>query len=290
MRLLRPTGPTARSTTSALRRRPAALVAALLAALLAAALTLVTPPVQGDAHGHGGPKPTVVLVHGAFADASGWSAVQLRLQARGYTVYAPANPLRGIEHDAETLRLFLDTLTGPVVLVGHSYGGAVITNAATGDPDVQALVYVAAYAPAEGESLVQANELGGGHTDIADHLVLRPYPGAPEGDADGYIDPAFFRELFAADLPRHVTEPMAYSQRPAAVSTLFTPSGAPAWAEIPSWYLVAGRDKTIPPEAERAMAKRAGAVTREVRTSHVPMMSRPDVVTDVVLDAVRATS
>lgn len=282
-----------RSTLPAVaaRRRPAmVVVGVLLATLLALAAAVVGPAVRGDAHGRGAPKPTIVLVHGAFADASGWADVQLRLQKRGYTVHAPANPLRGIQHDAESLRLFLDTIEGPIVLVGHSYGGAVVTNAATGDSDVEALVYIAAYALAEGESLIQANELGGGHTEIAEHLVLRPYPGAPPDDADGYIDPAFFRELFAADLPRSVTEPMAYSQRPAAASALFTPSGPPAWAEIPSWYLVAGQDKTIPPEAERAMAARAGAVTREVRSSHVPMMSRPGVVENLILDAVRATS
>jgi pimeloyl-ACP methyl ester carboxylesterase len=136
--------------------------------------------------------PTIVLVHGAFADASGWSDVFHGLTARGYTAYAPANPLRGVFSDADYLRAFVATLDGPVILAGHSYGGCVITNASAGTSHVKGLVYVAAYAPDEGETLSDAGTLGGGSTDLTKHLVPRPYPGAPEGDADGYIDPAFF--------------------------------------------------------------------------------------------------
>lgn len=221
------------------------------------------------------PKPTVVLVHGAFADASGWNLVAPALQAEGYPVLAFANPLRGIEFDSQYLRDFLSTIDGPIVLVGHSYGGAVITNAATGDPDVRSLVYIAAYALAEGESVADANALGGGHTEVTEHLVIRPFPGAGEQDADAYIDPAHFPDLFAQDLPKVVAKTMAAGQRPGSYASLIAPSGPPAWETIPSWYMVAKQDRIIPPEAERAMAARAGATTVEVNSSHVPMISKP---------------
>ncbi|WP_242607810.1 alpha/beta fold hydrolase [Xylanimonas ulmi] len=258
-----------------------------------AALIALTP-ATGPATAHGRPRPapdpqpTIVLVHGAFADSSGWADVADRLADRGYPVLAFSNPLRGPDHDAASLRQFLDTITGPVVLVGHSYGGAVITNAATGDPDVKALVYVAAYAPAEGENVVAMNALGGGHTDVTDHLVLRPFPGAAEGDADAFIDPAWFHRLFAQDLPSDTARFMAASQRPGALAALFTPSAAPAWADIPSWYVVAKKDRIIPPEAERAMAARAGAQTIEVNSSHVVMMSHPAPVANLIIKAAQS--
>ncbi|MFI8524791.1 alpha/beta fold hydrolase [Promicromonospora sukumoe] len=272
--------------------RPTALVAALATALLAlSSVTGAAAPARS--HGsHGSPghhaKPTIVLVHGAFADSSGWSAVTERLQDRGYPVLAFSNPLRGPTSDSEYLRLFLDTIEGPIVLVGHSYGGAVITNAATGDEDVEALVYVAGFALAEGETVADANALGGGPPPVViDHLVLRPYPGAPEGDADAYIDPVWYPRLFAQDLPRDTAEVMATSQRPATLSSLVTPSGPPAWEDIPSWYIVAKNDRIIPPQAERAMAKRAGSTTVELKSSHVAMISQPGAVTKVILDAAR---
>ncbi|RKG82455.1 alpha/beta fold hydrolase [Corallococcus terminator] len=230
-------------------------------------------------------KPTVVLVHGAFADASGWAGVIAPLQQQGYTVYAFANPLRSISGDAEYLRSFLSTLTGPLVLVGHSYGGAVITNAATGNPNVKALVYVAAYALDEGETLQAANALGGGQSELGNHLVLRPFPGGGSTDADGYIDPAFFRELFAGDLSEIDAAVLAASQRPAAASVFATPSGPPAWKDLPSWYLIASEDRTIPPEAQRVMAQRAGAQAIEIQSSHVALISHPDVVTELIGEA-----
>jgi pimeloyl-ACP methyl ester carboxylesterase len=262
-----------------------ALVAAIIPAAAAAGAAAPAPTDRG-----GGPpaaKPTVVLVHGAFADGSGWADVAENLQRKGYPVFAFANPLRSVTGDAEYLRLFLSSITGPVVLVGHSYGGFVLTNAATGNTNVKALVYIAAYAPAEGETILAANALGGGHSDLGEHIVVRPYPGAPSGDADGYIDPAFFREIFAQDLPTRQTAFMAASQRPAAVSLFVSPSGIPAWQTIPSWYLVARNDHTIPPEAQRVMAERAGAKTVEIRSSHVAMISHPDKVTDLILKAVK---
>ncbi|KRF27363.1 alpha/beta hydrolase [Phycicoccus sp. Soil802] len=269
-------------------RRPTFRMALALAA--AAALTALSLTGSADAQPRQaptGPQPTVVLVHGAFADASGWNDVTTSLQKRGVTVLAVANPLRGLNSDAEYVRSILATVQGPIVLVGHSYGGAVITNAATGNPNVKSLVYVAGYALDEGERVIEANELGGGHSSLAEHLVIRPYPGGPPGDADGYIDPAFFGSLFAADLSPKRVSTLAASQRPVALSVLFTPSGAPAWKQIPSWYLVASQDHTIPPEAERAMAHRAGATTVEIGSSHVAMMSHPDAVVALILSAAR---
>ncbi|MBM7503737.1 alpha/beta fold hydrolase [Agromyces aurantiacus] len=267
------------------RRRAFRVAVVATVAAAATAISVAIPAAADVARAPSEPKPTIVLVHGAFADASGWNDVTERLQKQGYTVLAASNPLRGLHTDAAYVRSILESIEGPIVLVGHSYGGAVITNAATGMANVEALVYVAAYALDEGERLVDANALGGGHTDLADHIVVRPYPGAPEGDADGYIDPAYFRELFAADLPKKQTAVMAASQRPAALQALFTPSGVPAWKAIPSWFVVASQDHTIPPEAERAMAERAGSTTVEIDSSHVVMMSHPGEVTDVILDA-----
>ena len=189
-------------------RRLRLLVAALAGVLLLTGTTLAAAASPESAQlgkGSGTTKPTIVLVHGAFADSSGWNTVAGRLLGDGYPVIAFSNPLRGPIADAEYLRQFLSTIDGPVVLVGHSYGGAVITNAATGNPNVKSLVYVAAYAPAAGESVAAANALGGGHTDVIDHLVIRPFPGAAAGDADAYIDPAFFPTLFAQDLPKATT-------------------------------------------------------------------------------------
>ncbi|WP_426594018.1 alpha/beta fold hydrolase [Cellulomonas sp. McL0617] len=256
-------------------------VATSLLLVLAAAFTMGS----ASAHRPEAPKPTIVLVHGAFADASSWSEVTQRLQRKGYTVYAPANPLRGIAPDADYLRSFLATIPGPIVLVGHSYGGAVITNAATGLPNVRSLVYVAAYALDEGESIGAANALGGGTALLGQHIVVRPTTGAAPGDVDAYIDPAYFRDVFAADLPAAQAQTMAAGQRPLLASALGTPSGVPAWKTIPSWYVVATKDHAIPPEAERAMAARAGSRTTELNASHVVMLSRPDAVVQVILDA-----
>ncbi|MFD9270600.1 alpha/beta fold hydrolase [Streptomyces goshikiensis] len=268
------------------RRLPRAVGPAALAALLTMGLTL-TPAAASSAASPEAkrPKPTIVLEHGAFADASGWNDVIHTLQRRGYTVYAPANPLRSLTGDTEYLKSFLATLSGPVVLVGHSYGGAVITGDATGNPAVKVLVYIAAYAPEQGESVGQATALGGGSTELLQHIVARPFPGAATGDADASIDPAYFRQLFAQDLPAAQAAQMAAAQRPAAFATLAQPAGAPGWKTIPSWYLVARDDHTIPPAAERAMAKRAGARTVEINSSHAAMASHPRAVSDLILNA-----
>ncbi|GIG22723.1 alpha/beta hydrolase [Cellulomonas chitinilytica] len=235
-------------------------------------------------------KPTIVLVHGAFADASGWGGVISRLQAQDFPVYAPANPLRGIAADAAYVRDFLGTVEGPVVLVGHSYGGAVITNAAVGADNVRALVYVAAFALDEGESVAEALALGGDPVDLGPVIVARPFPGAGEGNADGYINPAVFSQAFCQDLPADVAAVMAVSQRPAALSGLGEPSGTPAWKTLPSWYLVGVADHLIPAASARVMAARAGATTVEVDSSHVAMISHPDETTALILAAVDATA
>jgi pimeloyl-ACP methyl ester carboxylesterase len=262
-------------------------VRTLLAVVLLIAFGGLGAAGSTAAKSRSGPKPTVVLVHGAFADASGWNDVTGKLQRDGYTVIATANPLRGVDSDAAYLRSILDTLDGPIVLVGHSYGGFVMTNAAAGHPDVEALVYVAAFAPDAEDTVEHLTAMNPG-SGLADpgNLVVRPHPTG----ADGYVNPASFRDIFAADLPRRVTEVMAASQRPADVATLFQPSGPPAWETIPSWYLVAAEDHTIPPATQRFMAHRADAAIVEVRASHVVMMSQPQKVAAVIVDAADSVS
>jgi pimeloyl-ACP methyl ester carboxylesterase len=235
------------------------------------------------------PKPTIVFVHGAFADASGWGAQITRLQSRGYPVIAPANPLRGVASDSAYLASILDTISGPIVLVGHSYGGEVITNAATGNPNVKALVYIAAFAPDEGETSGALATMFPGSMLTPENLVFRPFPiDDVTTGTDGYINPGVFREVFCADLSAPDAAVLAATQRPGSLSTLGEPSGVPAWKTIPSWYLVATQDHAIPAEAERFMAHRMGAQTVEVDSSHVAMISHPTEVTQLVLAAARS--
>lgn len=226
------------------------------------------------------PKPSVVLIHGAFADASGWDAVSEALQACGHAVLAPAISLRGLAADAGYVRSILDTFTGPIVVVGHCYGGAVLTNAAAGHPQVAALVYIAAYAPDEKETVGALTAMNPGSM-LGGHLVSRPYPGGTEGS----ISRSRFREIFAADLDPETASVMAASQRPADLQVLAAPSGPPAWKTIPSWFLVATQDHVLPPVTQRFMARRAGATTVEVHASHVAMMSHPKLVVDLILRA-----
>ncbi|MGW1777942.1 alpha/beta fold hydrolase [Streptomyces sp. NPDC002143] len=266
------------------RRR---VLGGLLAAGGAVTLGAVAAPASADARTGGATGATVVLVHGVFADASGWNAVTARLLKAGHQVIAPANPLRDLTGDSAYLSGVIATIPGPVVLVGHSYGGEVITNAARGHAHVKALVYVAAFAPDEGESALQlAGRFPG--SMLADALVTRPLPGG--ADADGYIDPAKFHDVFAQDLPRATTRVMAVSQRPGSLGGLAGPSGVPAWRGLPSWYVVAGADRVIPPALQRFMAERAGSRSAEVKgASHVVMMSRPDAVVRQIDAAYRAT-
>ena len=241
-------------------------------------------------HNPGRPLPNIVLVHGAWADGSSWSGVTSRLQADGYTVYVLPNPLRGITSDAAYVASFLGTITGPIILVGHSYGGAVITNAATGNANVKALVYIDAFAPDEGESLLQlagappppgqaGSCLGGDPTTVFNFV---PYPDAPQGDVDLYIKPDLFPSCFANDLPARQAAVLAASQRPIALSALGEPSGTPAWKTIPSWYLIGTIDKVIPPYAQRFMAERAHAQIVEVKASHPSMISHPGAAANLI--------
>ena len=259
----------------------------LVIGMIAALAVLVG--VAGPASSAHPIRPTVVLVHGAFADASGWNDVVRRLQRQGYPVLAPANPLRGVASDAAYLASILQTLPGPIILVGHSYGGVAITNAATGNPDVKALVYVAAFAPDESETVGGLQTLYPGSKLGPEALDFRPYPLA-DGTVslDGYVKPSVFRDVFAGDLPPATTAVMAATQRPADVHTLEQASGVPAWKTIPSWYLVARNDNLIPAAAQRFMATRAGAHTVEVDSSHVAMMSEPATTADLITDAATA--
>jgi len=234
--------------------------------------------------------PTIVLVHGAWADASSWNAVIPALQAEGYTVLAPPNELRGLEGDAAYIASFLAQRTsGPVVLVGHSYGGAVITNAGANGGDVRALVYVDAFIPDEGETIVGILEGSGSALAVADPttvLDVAGYPGAPEGAAEAFLRPETVHTAFAQDLPEADRWLIVATQRPASFVANVTPSGAPAWRTIPSWAVLGTDDRVIPIETQRRMAQRASATVTEVDASHVSMVSRPG----VVLQTIRAAA
>jgi pimeloyl-ACP methyl ester carboxylesterase len=237
----------------------------------------------------GATSPTVVLVHGAFADASSWNGVVERLQDRGHTVIAPVNPLRGIAADSAYVASLLAQIDGPVLLVGHSYGGAVMTNAATGAPNVVGLVYVAAFAPDQGERLVDV-ESNSKDSVLNSALVQLQYPtGQGSGtDVEFAIDPALFRAAFAADLPSKQTALMAATQRPVAAGAFAEASGPPAWKSLPSWAVVATGDKAAGSDVVRSMAQRAGADITELAGSHVIMISRPGAVTNVIVEALHA--
>jgi pimeloyl-ACP methyl ester carboxylesterase len=230
--------------------------------------------------------PTVVLVHGAFADASSWNGVIERLQAQGIRGTAPANPLRGIASDTAYISAVLEQIEGPVVAVGHSYGGAVITNAATDAKNVVGLVYVAAFAPEEGETL-GAVEAGSKDSVLNSALVPRQYPIAKGGSAtEFYIDPAKARDAFASDLSDQEAALIAATQRPVSELAFSEPSGPPAWKDRPSWAVVATGDRAAGTDMTRSMAERAGATITEVEGSHVIMISQPQAVADVILETV----
>jgi pimeloyl-ACP methyl ester carboxylesterase len=232
---------------------------------------------------------TVVLVHGAFADASSWTGVIERLQAAGIQVAAPPNPLRGISTDSAYIASFLNQIPGPILAVGHSYGGAVISNAATNADNVVGLVFVAAFAPDEGERLGEV-ESGSKDSVLMSALVPLQYPTGQgsETAVEFAIDPAKFHDAFAADLPPDQTAVMAATQRPAAESAFSEPSGPPAWKSSPAWAVVATGDKAAGTDVIRSMAERAGAMITEVEGSHVIMVSQPGAVVDVILTAAAA--
>ncbi|MEU9367107.1 alpha/beta hydrolase [Streptomyces avermitilis] len=228
-------------------------------------------------------KPTVVLVHGAFADASSWNGVAERLERRGYTIMAPANPLRGLHSDATYIASILDSIKGPIVLAGHSYGGAVISTAAAGNPRVKSLVYVSALMPDVGESGMSLSAKFPSELGTATKSV--PYRAGGVSGTDLYLKPDRLHQVFAADLPESTTRLMAVTQRPVATTAFSEKAEVAAWKHIPSWFLVAKQDKAINPDQERFEAKRAGSHTVEINSSHVAMSAHPEAVADLVLQA-----
>ncbi|MEV7866346.1 alpha/beta hydrolase [Streptomyces sp. NPDC088124] len=245
-------------------------------------------PSEGSpVHGPTPPPPTVVLVHGAFTDASSWAKVIRLLRTAGLTVLAPANPLRGLAQDASYIRSVLGQITVPVVLVGHGYGGAVITHAAADADNTVALCYVAAFGLDAGESV----------SDIMNRFARTPRTGATVTDArpapspagrqsEVYIRKERFRQVYAADLSPRVTDVLAVTQRPIARSTLNDTSGPPAWASKPSWYAISAADRILSPVAQRFMAQRMAATEYLLKASHAVVLSQPGAVTAMIQEAV----
>lgn len=234
------------------------------------------------------PDPTFVLVHGAFADASGWAGVIRELSSGGHKVVAPANPLRGIAHDAHAIRAVADAIDGPVILVGHSYGGAVITEAAEGLENLTGLVYIAAFAPAAGESVSSVQEPFPAPL-LASTVRPTPYDAIDAvGGPELFIDGAQFQETFAADLDPDLASIMAVSQRPLAAAAAGEPLGHAGWTARPTWYLVSTHDRAIAPEAQRFMAERMNATTEEIDGSHVAFIAQPEKVAAFILRALDA--
>lgn len=272
-----------------LSRRTRGRLSLLATAGVAVALlaTSVAPASAGKGSSSPGHKPTVVLVHGAFADSSSWNGVVKQLRREGYPVVAAANPLRGLGSDAAYLKEILADIDGPVVLAGHSYGGAVISDAAQGAANVKALVYIAAFLPDKGESAV---ELSGKFPGSTLGEALRPVPTTLPGGTQGtdlYIEQAKFHRQFAADVPKSTTDVMAVTQRPVTSAALEEGASEPAWKTIPSWVLVATEDLNIPAKAQAFMAERAHAHTTEVRASHAVSVSRPHDVSRIIEEAAR---
>lgn len=244
-----------------------------------------TETAKADRHA----KPTIVLEHGAFADGSSWNGVIDDLRADGYPVVAAANPLRGPAADAAALRTVLDHVKGPKILVGHSYGGNVISEAATDDPEVKALVYVAAFLPAPGETALELTNKFPGSTlpDALDPVTYRQADGTTATDL--YIRQDKFRRQFAADVPARQAARMAAEQRPIAQAALAEKATTAAWRTIPSWDIVTTQDLNIPASVQRFMADRAHAHITEVAASHSVAVSHPRLVADVIERAARTT-
>src|ERR687898_909924 len=244
-----------------------------------------------DSNSQDGSRPTVVLVHGAFADGSSWNEVIERLLAEGLQVTAPANPLRGISIDSAYIANFLEQIPGPVLAVAHSYGGAGVTNDATHANNVVGLVYVAAFAPDEGETLgaIASNSRD---SVVLPALIELQYPTGEgqETTVEFTIDPEKFHEVFAADLSVEQTALMAATQRPLSGLPFSEPTGVPAWKNLPSWAVVSTGDKVVGTDAVRSMAERAGATITEAEGSHVIMLSQPQVVVEAILTALAAVS
>jgi pimeloyl-ACP methyl ester carboxylesterase len=270
-------------------RRGAAAGAGVLA-LTAAGVFAFGPSASASAAHDAAPKPTVVLEHGAFDDGSSWNGVIQRLQKDGYPVVAPADPLRGVASDSAYLRSVLDHIQGPVVLVGHSYGGEIISQAGAGDPEVKALVYAAGLIPDVGET---ANQLIGKFPGSTLSAAVEPVPYTlPDGTTgtDLYVQADKYRSQFAADVPKSQAALMEATQRPIDAAALDEKTTAAAWKNIPSWDIITKQDVNIPPAAQEWMAKRAHAHITEVKSSHAVPVSHPETVTKVIEQAARATT
>ena len=271
-------------------RRPIPAILGLAAAATALAAAILVPANLASASAatpRASPaKPTVVIEAGAWADNSSFASVVSRLQRAGYTVDVPPNPLQGLTYDSQTLAGFLGSISGPIVLVGHSYGGMVITNAATGHANVKALVYVDAYIPAQGDTLQGLTGAQPGSClnvpDPTKVFNFAPIPGAPAGDLDAYVKPSVFANCFANGLPAGEGALLAAIQRPLATGVLGEASGAPAWPAIPSWSVVGTADHVIPPAEQLFMANRAHAHVIKVDAPHLSMVSNPGLVTQVI--------
>jgi pimeloyl-ACP methyl ester carboxylesterase len=247
---------------------------------------LALKPTAGSAQlmTSGGGKPTIVLVHGAWADATSWNSVIPKLQSAGYTVYAPPNPLRGLASDAASIATFVKAIPGPVILVGHSYGGAVISVASPSDPNVKALVYIDAFAPNAGESCLSI--LAPAPAPPKDLFV--PVPFGTGGDADVYFNPKYFGAVFASDVPPATATIMAVTQRPLTGSGLNEKApAAEGWKTIPSWYVVGDADLVIPPAIQLMMAQRAKSHITHVNGSHPSMIMHPDATVAAIMAAVQ---
>jgi pimeloyl-ACP methyl ester carboxylesterase len=262
-----------------------------------AAVTMLVAAVSGavgtdaqPAHHHGSTaKPTIVLVHGAWADGSSWAAVTEKLQRKGFTVDVTSNPLRGVVSDTQYLKDYLATISGPIVLVGHSYGGTVITNAATGNPNVKQLVYINAYLPEQGETLSDLTSAKPGSVlAVADPSTV--FDAVPNHGTDGtvasvdlYVKQSLFPGYFAAHVSAAKAAVLAAGQRPLPVSAFTEASpNVPAWRTIPSWALIGTADRVLPPAEQEVMAARAGAHVVKVKAPHLSMVSNPGAVADLI--------
>jgi pimeloyl-ACP methyl ester carboxylesterase len=277
------------------------LIAATLSLLGAVLISQLASAHSSMSARAGTSRPTIVLVHGAWADASSWKGEIVALQSAGYKVVAPPNPLRGVAQDSAYLASFLSTIPGPIVLVGHSYGGVVISNAANGNANVKALVFVDAFIPDQGEVVAalagSQSCLAGTATDPSQVFNFAQDPGLPVGDYDTYLKAEAtslypgFAACFANGLSARQAAELQATQRPAALGAIGTPSGAPAWKTIPSWVLIGTQDHVITPDAQLAMANRVPNVhISRFDAGHLGLIAEPDDVVAVILKAVRATS
>ena len=236
-------------------------------------------------------RPTVVLVHGAWADGSSWINVTKALQRDDFTVAVPPNPLRGLAADSASIAAYLSTISGPIVLVGHSYGGAVITNAALGNGQVKALVYVDAFIPAQHDTLASLTQPGSCFAAPPETVLdFVPIPGAPAGVVDAYVKPSVFSSCLANGLPKSEVDALAATQRPLATNAFTEESGVPAWATIPAWAVIGTEDHAITSASQLAMANRADAHITKINAPHLSMLSDPLAVAKVIKQAAEATS